>query len=422
MAVLAAAALAGSVSPALAAPGAVQKAISRWSASNPATSALVWRLDAQGPPVMVGGFRPDTPRIPASTMKLVTSAGALLQFGPGHRFTTRLLAAEGASAQGRTLVGTLYLKGAGDPVLATRSYAGRYLPGRATRIADLARPLRTKGIRLVRGPIVADEHLFDFRRLGPGWPSYYRAYASPLSALATNQNFSGNARASYVSKPAIAAAQRMKAALRGVGVRQVGRLRVGVTPASARPIASATSPPLRTILRAMNLESDNFIAETLVKDVGAYGAGRGTTRAGVARTRRALAARGILDASDRLVDGSGLSRANRIAASSLVRLIADADSDTRWGSALISSLARGGEGTLVRRFLSGPATKRVRAKTGYLNNVSAMAGRVVSRRGERYAFALVMNSPDILGARATQDRVVTLLAAGSEDPARPASR
>lgn len=422
MALLAAAALAGAASPALAAPGAVQKAISRWSAANPATSALVWRLDSQGPRVVVGGFRPDAPRIPASTMKLVTSAGALLQFGPGHRFTTRLLAADGASRRGRTLVGTLYLRGAGDPVLATRSYAGRYLPGRATRIAELARPLRAKGIRLVRGRIVADEHLFDSRRLGPGWPSYYRAYASPLSALATNQNFSGNARASYVGNPALTAAQRMRAALKGVGVRQVGGLAVGVTPASARPVGSATSPPLRTILRTMNLESDNFIAETLVKDVGAYGAGRGTTTAGVTRTRRVLAARGILGASDRLVDGSGLSRANRIAASSLVRLIADADGDATWGSALISSLARGGEGTLVRRFLSGPATKRVRAKTGYLNNVSAMAGRVVSRRGERYAFALIMNSPDILGARATQDRVVTLLAAGSEDPARPASR
>lgn len=419
MAILAAAALAVTTAPSLAAPGAVQKAISSWSASNPATSALVWRLDDQGPPVLVGGFAADTPRIPASTMKLVTSTGALLQFGPDHRFSTRLLADDRTSTLGRTLVGRVYLKGAGDPVLATRSYAGRYLRGKATAISDLARPLRAKGIRLIRGPIIADEHLFDSKRLGPGWPSYYRAYASPLSALVTNQNFTGNARAAYVSSPAIAAAQRMKAALKGVGVRQVGGLTVGVTPASARPIGSATSPPLRTILRTMNLESDNFIAETLAKDVGAYGAGRGTTTAGVSRTRTVLMARGILGPSDRLVDGSGLSRDNRIAASSLVRLIADADGDETWGAALISSLAQGGEGTLVHRFLTGPATKRVRAKTGYLNNVSAMAGRVVSRGGEHYAFALIMNSPDILGARATQDRVVTLLAAGSEDPATP---
>ncbi|CAN0507659.1 unnamed protein product, partial [Phaeothamnion confervicola] len=161
----------------------------------------------------------------------------------------------------------------------------------------------------------------------------------------------------------------------------------------------------------MNLASDNFIAETLAKDVGAYGSGVGTTAAGVARTRALLTDRGIVQPSDRLVDGSGLSRANRVAAASMVRLIAAADADPTWGAALISSLAQGGQGTLIHRFLTGPATRRVRAKTGYLNGVSAMAGRVVSRGGHHYAFALIMNSSDILGARATQDRVVTLLAA-----------
>lgn len=419
MAILAAAALVVAAAPAAAAPGAVQKVISRWSASNPGTSALVWRLDPQGPPVFVGGFQPDTPRIPASTMKLITSTGALLQFGPDHRFSTQLLAPDETSLLGRTLVGRVYLKGAGDPVLATRSYAARYLSGHATSISDLARPLRAKGVRLIRGPIIADEHLFDSKRMGPDWPSYYRDYASPLSALITNENFSGNGRSSYVSSPAIAAAQRMKAALKGVGISQTGGLTVGVTPASVRPVGSAVSPPLRTILRTMNLDSDNFIAETLAKDVGAYGAGRGTTTAGVARTRTVLIGRGILTPADHLADGSGLSRANRIAASSFVRLIAEADGDPTWGRALISSLAQGGEGTLIHRFLTGPATRRVRAKTGYINNVSTLAGRVISRGGRHYAFALLMNSPDILGAHTTQDRVVNLLAAGSEDPAGP---
>jgi D-alanyl-D-alanine carboxypeptidase/D-alanyl-D-alanine-endopeptidase (penicillin-binding protein 4) len=172
------------------------------------------------------------------------------------------------------------------------------------------------------------------------------------------------------------------------------------------------------ILRAMNLASDNFIAETLVKDVGAYGSGRGSTRAGAARNRALLAQEGVVGPGDRLVDGSGLSRDNRLSAATLVRLVAAADADPEWGAALLGSLARGGEGTLVRRFTSGPATKRVRAKTGYLDGVSALAGRVISRRGQRYAFALLMSTADIGGARATQDRVVTLLASGAEDVAR----
>ncbi len=397
----------------------MQRAITSWSASNPATSALVWRLEDEGPPVFVAGFRQDAPRIPASTMKLITSSGALLQLGPTFRFTTRLLAAGDASVAGTTLTGRVYLRGAGDPVLSTRSYAQRYLSGRATVLTDLVRPIRARGVRLIKGPLIADEHLFDHKRMGPGWPSYYRAYASPLSALVTNQNFAGDGQAAYVSSPTLAAAQRVRAALRGVGVRLRGGLTSGVTPAGARAIGSAVSPPLPVILRAMNLASDNFIAETLAKDVGAYGTGTGTTAAGVARTRALLEQRGIVGPADRLVDGSGLSRENRVAASTFVRLIADADDDPTWGTALISSLAQGGQGTLIHRFLTGPATRRVRAKTGYLNGVSAMAGRVVSRGGEHYAFALIMNSNDILGARTTQERVVNLLAAGSEDPPRP---
>ena len=96
-----------------------------------------------------------------------------------------------------------------------------------------------------------------------------------------------------------------------------------------------------------------------------------------------------------------------------------ADGDDTWGAALIASLARGGEGTLIRRFTTGVATKRVRAKTGYLDGVSSMAGRVVSRGGQRYAFAVVANTGDITAARAIQERVVVMLASGTADtPAR----
>ena len=400
--------------------GEVQRAISSFAGANPGTSALVWRIGASDAAVPVASFRADTPLIPASTMKLVTSAGALIELGPDFRFQTHLYAPATSVQRGRVLVGPIYLRGSGDPVLATRAYASRYLPGRATRLAALARPLHAKGIRLVRGAIVADERLFDSRRLGPGWPSHYSAYASPLSALATNQDFAGNSRGSHVTSPPLAAAQRLRATLSGFGVTQRGALRVGAAPASGRVLATATSPPLPAIVHAMNLDSDNFIAETLAKDVGAYGAGRGTTRAGVGHTAALLRSRRILAAGDRLVDGSGLSRSNRLSASSLVRLIAAADADSTWGAPLIGSLARGGEGTLIRRFTSGPATKRVRAKTGYLDGVSAIAGRVVSRRGQRYAFALLMNSNDITSARATQDRVITLLASGSEDGAASA--
>lgn len=375
----------------------------------------MWRLDGHGGGTQVAAYKADVPRIPASTMKLVTSAGALLQFGPAHRFTTTLLADPSAVRAGKVLKGPVYLRGSGDPVLATRYYGSAYLRGRSTPLSDLGTGLKATGVRLVRGPIVADESLFDRKRLGPGWPSYYSLYIAPLSALSINQDYAGAGRAAYVTNPTLAAGQRLRATLRGVGVQQVGPLRAGTTPRGARTLATATSPPLPVILRAMNLDSDNFIAETLAKGVGAAATGRGTTTAGVQRTRALLTGRGILGPDDVLVDGSGLSRGNHLAASSLVHVIAQADADPTWGRPLILSLAQGGEGTLIHRFTTGVATTRVRAKTGYLDGVTAMAGRVVSRGGDHYAFALLMNTADIGGARAVQDKVVTLLAAGAED-------
>jgi D-alanyl-D-alanine carboxypeptidase/D-alanyl-D-alanine-endopeptidase (penicillin-binding protein 4) len=124
---------------------------------------------------------------------------------------------------------------------------------------------------------------------------------------------------------------------------------------------------------------------------------------------------GVLGEQDQVVDGSGLSRANKVSAASLARLVAGADRDTGWGAALIASLSRGGEGTLVRRLRSPRVKNRVRAKTGFLNGVTSLAGRVVSRRGHRDAFAILIEAENTAGGRRLQDGVVNLLARGVED-------
>ena len=399
------------------AAGDVERALAAWTRFHPATSALVVRLAPGGPQTIVSHL-PDTPRAPASNMKLITSAGALLALGTEFRFETRLatVPAAGAPGGGRVLRGPLYLKGFGDPVLATGAFARRYLGGRAATLTDLARQLNADGVREVRGPIVADDTFFDRRRTGNGWLSHYHLYSPPLAGLSTNLNYAGGGRWANVSSPALAAAERMRAALRAVGIRHLGPLRSGRTPTAATTVASVLSPPLRVILRHMNPDSDNFIAETLTKDVGAYAAGTGSTAVGTSYIARLLRERGILAGGERLVDGSGLSRENRLTASGLVRLVQAADADPGWGAALMRSLPQGGEGTLVRRLRGSMVRARVRAKTGYINGVSALSGRVVSRRGERYAFSFLMRTSDTAGARAAQDRMVTLLAAGRADP------
>ncbi len=399
--------------------GQVQAALTRWADDRPGTSALVWRLD-DPLPVAVAATTPDEPRIPASTMKVVTSAGALLALGPGHRFTTSVYAGPATIRRGGAVIGPVYLRGGGDPVLSTTAYARANFDGRGARLDDLGRALRRAGVRRIDGPIVADGGVFDSRRTGPRWRPYYTRYSSPLSGLTTNRN--QTASGADAARPEITAGTRFRATLRGLGVRQRGGVVRGRTPAKgATLLAKVSSPPLRAILPLVNKPSDNFLAETLTKDV-AMGTGEpASTAAGTARTARLLDERAILGRRDRLVDGSGLSRANRLTATTLVRLIAAADDDPSWGRHLLASLPKGGEGTLSSRLVGvGP---RVRAKTGTLNGATSLAGRVVSRRGQRYAFALLMNTSDTATARVVQDRVVGLLAAGVEDrPAAAAGR
>lgn len=398
--------------------GPTQATLQRFAADNPGTGALIWRL-GEGDPVLVAAVRPDVPRIPASNMKLVTGAGALLQMGADFRYVTRLATTTRARIAGGELRGPLYLLGSGDPLLSTRRYASRHLADAATPLGDLVLPLRRAGLRRVTGPIVADESLFDDRREGDRWLSHYHLYSQPLGALSVNQSYAGESRGGDETRnPARTAGLRLRSVLRGVHIPQRGGVRTGTTPAGVRTLTAVRSAPLAAVVRQMNVPSDNFVAEMVLKSTGVHGAGRGTTAAGAARTAELLASRGILTGRERLVDGSGLSRANRLTPTALVRLIAAADADPGWGRALLRSLPRGGEGTLTNRFRPRALARRVRAKTGFINNASALSGRAVSRGGHRYAFSLLMNTPRTSQARAVQDRVVALLIAGTEDPPR----
>lgn len=376
---------------------------------------LVWRLDA-GEPVEVLSYKADTPRRPASTMKVVTAASALLTLTPEFRFETRLYAGANAAQSGATMTGPLYLKGYGDPTLATARYARRYL-GTAGGVGQLARTFREAGIRRVNGPIVVDETFFDAVRRGPTWPSRYATECPPLSAMTINQSYLGDRRATYVKNPAKAAGAQLRIAMKSQGVTHAGPVRAGQAPEEGRLLATNSSPPLRTILRMMLPDSDNFLAEMLTKDVGAYGRNDGSTTGGTAHAVTVLGGLGLLSPDDRLVDGSGLALENRLTARSLVRVLAAADNDPTWGEALISALPTGGQGTLKRRLRGPTVGDRVRAKTGYIRNTSTLAGVVDSPGGARYAFAILMNQGSISGAKATQDRMVTLLASGVADTA-----
>jgi D-alanyl-D-alanine carboxypeptidase/D-alanyl-D-alanine-endopeptidase (penicillin-binding protein 4) len=219
----------------------------------------------------------------------------------------------------------------------------------------------------------------------------------------------GVVRSRVVADPALASARRFDRALESAGVRVARRAAVGRASPDAVPLTGVVSQRLALIVREMNRESDNFVAESLLKELGARELGRGTTGAGARVVRRVLAERGVPLAGVRIVDGSGLSRGDRLTPRALTALLVSAWSDPRIGRALFDSLSVAGvNGTLEHRLERRPARGAVRAKTGTTSLASALTGFV----GRRYVFAILMNGDPIpwWWARRGQDRFAMALA------------
>lgn len=395
-----------------AAPPELRAVLDGWTAQHPQTGVLVVRLDAAGPTEILS-YKAELPRRPASTMKVVTASAALIALGPDHRYETRLYASPSVAYAGDTLLTHLYLKGYGDPTLGTPAYVRRYLGGSGTNVNRLAAPFRVSDVRKLRGRIVVDEGYFDSRRRVTSWPARYNDESPPLSAVNVNQGYLGDRQGKYVRRPPLAAGVQLREALKRMGVTHTGRVTTGRVPADARPITTLRSPRLRTIVRRMLVPSDNYIAETMVKGTGAIVRNEGSTAAGTAAAAGLLGQ--FLTPADVLVDGSGLDRGNRLSPRTLVSVLTAANNNANWGAALIDGLPRGGEGTLRRRFLTAGLRGRVRAKTGYINETTTLAGYVDSPSGVRYAYALLMNDDAITAARTTQNRIVAMLGTGIAD-------
>jgi serine-type D-Ala-D-Ala carboxypeptidase/endopeptidase (penicillin-binding protein 4) len=328
---------------------------------------------------------------PASAEKLAVSFAALRLLGPGYRFRTEVVG-EG-DLDGPLWRGDLHLVGYGDPTL---------------RLADLdalARDVKAWGIRRVTGRVVGDERYFDAKRAAPGWkPWFLGEESAPISALVVD-----DVDVRGANESAAAAARAFEAALERRGVAVRGRAVAGRAPAEFFPLAQDLSEPLAEIVRHMNRESDNFVSEMVFKHLGASFARRGSTAGGGEVVRAALADAAVPLAGVRVVDGSGLSRLDRLTAQALVAILRAADADPEIRDSFLTSLAVAGvSGTLEKRLDRRLTRGRVIAKTGTTSQASALAGFV--RR--RYVFAIIQNGSPVpyWSARAAQDRFVRVLA------------
>jgi D-alanyl-D-alanine carboxypeptidase/D-alanyl-D-alanine-endopeptidase (penicillin-binding protein 4) len=330
---------------------------------------------------------------PASNEKLPLTYAALVRLGTTFRIETDVLGQ--GEQDGTQWTGTLVLKGNGDPTLSRAD------------LRALAAQVKSLGIRSVTGGVTGDESAYDTRRIVAGWkPSFFMDESPPLSALVVDRARVGSV---LTPTPALAAATAFRDALRNAGVAVAGPIRTGPADDWSELLASVSSPTLAAIVRFMDRESDNFTAEMLLKQLGLAELERGTSAAGATVVMQTLAEAGVPMTGVRIVDGSGLSRLDRLTTNALGSLLKIAWADPAVRPALLAALPVAGvNGTLQHRLRKPPARGRVLAKTGTTDSASSLSGYV----SDRYAFAVMQNGHPLSywWARRAQDRFAQILA------------
>jgi D-alanyl-D-alanine carboxypeptidase/D-alanyl-D-alanine-endopeptidase (penicillin-binding protein 4) len=352
----------------------------------------------------------DAPMQPASTNKTLTSAAALLALDREARVTTRVVAA--------TQPGAVVLVGGGDPTLSAAPPGQDTWYHGAARISDLADQVRRSGVTPMA--VQVDTSLFSGPTMAPGWDpaDIEGGDIAPIESVMLDagriQPATDESRRSVT--PALDAGRALAAAL-GVDTQQVTITGHPVT-VGARQLAAVQSAPLIDRLNEMMNVSDNVMAECIAREVAAS-MHRPLSFAGAvdAVTNRLNTAH-VDTGSATLHDSSGLSVDDRLTAKildSVVQAAAGPDQPTLRPLLDLLPIA-GGSGTLSDRFLdatanAGPAGW-LRAKTGSLTAINALAGIVTDRSGRVLTFALISNDAGPTGRTAIDTLAATLWSCG----------
>ena len=349
-----------------------------------------------------------TARVPASTTKILTAAATLGQFGPDHVLRTRVV------LQGDSQV---VIVGAGDPSLR----ADRDDPGIGATLENLAQ-LTAVALREQQPAdavsVAVDVSLFSGPELATGWGDgdVATCYVRPVVALMTTVPPAGACRPG--TPPEFAAATDFAAYLSAAGVTVADTPPQRVTTTGQDPLlAEVVSPPMAAIVEQMMLDSDNTGAEMLAHLLGGAALGDASFSGGARATSEALTAWGVPTEGMLLDDGSGMSEDNRIAPATIAGVLRTATAPEHIGElwAVSAGLpAAGFDGTLALRFGADSADGGrgdVRAKTGTLLGVSALAGQVVTESGQLLHFVfLADDTGPTAAARAQLDQAAAALA------------
>lgn len=353
---------------------------------------------------------------PASVMKLATAMAALDVLGADRTLPTTLVAAK--APKDGVIEGDLYLVGGGDPLFLTSGYRPSLDDTDQVGVdfQVVADALRNAGVRKVTGSIIGDDSLLSTERWIPTWPTRYQSGGTvgPISALMVNDGQTGYADSPTqqnpnrtAGDPPLLAAQTLRTLLTTRGVEVLGGAAVGTAPQNAKPIASVDSLPVSQIVGEMILDSDNTTAEVLLRLIGLESAGQGTTAAGATAVIESLRRQGFSTDGLVMLDGSGLDTGDRMPCALALALVQAYAADAQLAATLPIA---GRTGTLRKRMKGTASTGRVRAKTGTLNTVNALAGFADTNSGAQLRFSMIHNGADSRGSGVGDqfaDRLVT---------------
>lgn len=380
-----------------------------------ATVAPGLGADVLGPRVGFAAISPDDGSVlaesgpgtyaPASTTKVLTSFAALATIDPRTRFTTRVV----GDGDGIVLVG------GGDPYLSIKPAKRGDDPVFRSDLTTLARRTATalKAAGSTRVRLGYDASLFTGPDASPGWESTYvpEGVVTPVSALWADEGFVDGVRS---RQPARSAARVFAELLAARGIDVAGDPRPTTAPPAAATVAAVRGGTVAQIVETLVRVSDNQAAEVMLRHV-AIEADEPASFAGGAKAVEAALSAAVVDTTGlRLDDGSGLSRGNRISPMTLAQTVRAASTSPS-ASALLADLPVAGfTGTLVRRYDDlADARGTVRAKTGTLTGIHALAGYVLDAGGRPVIFALMADRTDKgqpLAAQSALDRVATAIA------------
>ncbi len=327
----------------------------------------------------------DRPLLPASIMKTVTIAGLLQEKGPDERFHTYVYA--DGPIKGNTIEGDLLIMGGGDPTLGANC-----LPESADIADEIIAAFNHKGITIINGDIRVDTSLYTGPACPPSWAAgdLNEAYGTGCHALNFRRNATGS-RA--VKNPESVFLSYLSSRLRSAGISIAGTTKVGTEGLSDKEesteLLDHVSDVYAEVMRSCMMRSDNLFAENLLRTFGIARGKEGSTEAAASEMLSYWKAAGIPTKGVTLIDGSGLSRSNRVTANFINGILRTLGDNEDYASFM--PLA-GQEGTLSD-FLKGTELDAyVAMKTGSMKGIQCYAGYKLDEQfAPTHSIVIIMN-------------------------------